>query len=38
VYFELCPEILDQKYVKKTKFDVIFDPMIQKFDVALAVL
>jgi len=37
-YSKLRPRILDQKYLKKDKFDVVFYSMIHKFDVDLATL
>ncbi len=37
-YFELRPKILDQKFVKKVKFDVVLNVVIQKSDVAFATL
>jgi hypothetical protein len=38
MYFELCPTIMDKKYVKKVKFNVVFNHVIQKFDVVLVAL
>jgi hypothetical protein len=38
LYFELRLEILDQKYVKKDKSNVVFYPTSYKFDVDLAIL
>jgi hypothetical protein len=38
MYSKFCFRILDQKNVKKVKFDVISNPMIKKFDVVFVAL
>jgi hypothetical protein len=37
-YSKLCPKIQNQNFVKKANSDVIYDHVIQKYDVVITTL